>query len=104
MTAESQLHNFLDHVASDRGGTVTTFRPISGGYSRISAQATVRWADGSEESFVLRSDPPPVNSLQCSCRLQNGSSPSTHKPQTGPRRPSGLHASSSAIGCRQPLR
>jgi aminoglycoside phosphotransferase (APT) family kinase protein len=55
----SSLQRFLDHVEAARGGTVTTFRPISGGYSRLSALATVRWADGSQESFVLRSDPPP---------------------------------------------
>ena len=59
MTDEPRLQKFLNHVAGDRGGTVTVFRPISGGYSRLSALATVRWADGSEESFVLRSDPPP---------------------------------------------
>jgi aminoglycoside phosphotransferase (APT) family kinase protein len=59
VTDEPQLQKFLDHVAGGRGGTVTVFRPISGGYSRLSALATVRWADGSEESFVLRSDPPP---------------------------------------------
>ena len=53
------LQGFLDHEPDARGGTVTAFRPISGGYSRLSALATVRWADGSEESFVLRSDPPP---------------------------------------------
>ncbi len=53
------LQRFLDDVEGARGGTVTTFRPISGGFSRLSALATVRWADGSEESFVLRSDPPP---------------------------------------------
>ena len=59
MTDEPQLQKFLDHVAAGRGGTVTMLRPISGGYSRLSALATVRWADGSEETFVLRSDPPP---------------------------------------------
>ena len=53
------LQRFLDHVEGDRGGTVTVFRPISGGYSRLSALATVRWADGNEETVVLRSDPPP---------------------------------------------
>ena len=53
------LQRLLDHVEDSHGGTVTAFRPISGGYSRLSALATVRWADGSEESFVLRSDPPP---------------------------------------------
>ena len=40
------LQRFLDHVEGSRGGTVTAFRPISGGYSRLSALATVRWADG----------------------------------------------------------
>jgi len=59
VTGEPQLQKFLDHVAGSRGGTVTLLRPISGGYSRISTLATVRWADGSQESFVLRSDPPP---------------------------------------------
>jgi len=59
VTDQPQLQKFLDHVAADRGGTVTMLRPISGGYSRLSALATVRWADGSEETFVLRSDPPP---------------------------------------------
>jgi aminoglycoside phosphotransferase (APT) family kinase protein len=58
VTDEPGLQKFLDHVADGRGGTVTAFRPISGGYSRLSAMATVRWADGAEESFVLRSDPP----------------------------------------------
>jgi aminoglycoside phosphotransferase (APT) family kinase protein len=59
VAGEPQLQKFLDHVAGGRGGTVTGYRPISGGYSRLSALATVRWADGSQESFVLRSDPPP---------------------------------------------
>jgi aminoglycoside phosphotransferase (APT) family kinase protein len=58
VTDEPGLQKFLDHVAGGRGGTVTAFRPLSGGYSRLSALATVRWADGAEESFVLRSDPP----------------------------------------------
>ncbi len=53
------LQRFLDSVESERRGAVTDFRPISGGYSRLSAFATVRWSDGSEESFVLRADPPP---------------------------------------------
>lgn len=52
------LQRFLDHAEPDRGPTVTSFRPISGGYSRLSALATVQWADGSEETFVLRADPP----------------------------------------------
>src|ERR1700722_17673095 len=58
VTDEPRLQKVLDHVAADRGGTVTVFRPISGGSRRLSAIAPGRWAVGSEESFVLRSDPP----------------------------------------------
>ena len=54
----ASLQRFLDHAEHDRGPTVTSFRPISGGYSRLSALASVRWADATEETFVLRADPP----------------------------------------------
>jgi aminoglycoside phosphotransferase (APT) family kinase protein len=53
------FQRFLGHVEGARGGRVTDFRPITGGYSRLTARASVRWADGSQESFVLRADPPP---------------------------------------------
>ena len=53
------LQRFLNHVASDRQPAVTSFRPISGGYSRLSALGDVRWGDGTDETFVLRADPPP---------------------------------------------
>lgn len=53
------LQRFLDSVEAERGPEVTAFRPISGGYSRLSALGEVRWADGSEQVYVLRSDPPP---------------------------------------------
>ena len=52
------FQRFLDHVEGARGGMVTEFRPLSGGFSRLSALAGVRWADGSQESLVLRADPP----------------------------------------------
>jgi aminoglycoside phosphotransferase (APT) family kinase protein len=55
----ASLQRFLDHAEPDRGPTVASFRPISGGYSRLSALATVQWGDGNEETFVLRADPPP---------------------------------------------
>jgi aminoglycoside phosphotransferase (APT) family kinase protein len=55
----ASLQRFLSKHAADREPTVTSFRPISGGYSRLSALACVQWADGSEQSFVLRADPPP---------------------------------------------
>jgi aminoglycoside phosphotransferase (APT) family kinase protein len=53
------LQRFLDDAEAQRGPVVTQFRPISGGYSRLSALGEVRWSDGSEETLVLRSDPPP---------------------------------------------
>jgi aminoglycoside phosphotransferase (APT) family kinase protein len=64
MTEEAQLdqpsfQRFLDAVEPDRGGTVTSFRPISGGYSRLSALGEVQWGDGATETLVLRGDPPP---------------------------------------------
>jgi aminoglycoside phosphotransferase (APT) family kinase protein len=62
------FQRFLGHVESARGGTVTDFRPLTGGYSRLSALATVRWADGSQESFVLRADPPPDTGVFASDR------------------------------------
>jgi aminoglycoside phosphotransferase (APT) family kinase protein len=54
----ASLQRFLAHEQADRAPTVASFRPISGGYSRLSALASVRWGDGSEETFVLRADPP----------------------------------------------
>ncbi len=54
----ASLQRFLDHVEHDRGPTVTSCRPISGGYSRLTALASVRWADDTEETLVLRADPP----------------------------------------------
>ena len=41
----------------DGKATVTGYKPISGGYSRVTALAEVRWADGREEKLILRSDP-----------------------------------------------
>jgi aminoglycoside phosphotransferase (APT) family kinase protein len=55
----ASLQRFLVHAEADREPAVTSFRPISGGYSRLSALAEVRWGDGSTETFVLRADPPP---------------------------------------------
>jgi aminoglycoside phosphotransferase (APT) family kinase protein len=53
------LQRFLSAVEPDRAPKVTSCRPISGGYSRLSALAEVQWADGSAERLVLRADPPP---------------------------------------------
>ena len=51
------FESLLTTVEPDRGGTVTMFRPISGGYSRETAMAEVQWNDGSREKFILRCDP-----------------------------------------------
>ena len=56
MDAE-RLQEFLAAVEPERGATVISLEPIPGGYSRDTHRAQVRWADGSIESFVLRSDP-----------------------------------------------
>jgi aminoglycoside phosphotransferase (APT) family kinase protein len=52
------LRGFLAAVAPDRPCEVLALRPISGGYSRDTAVAEVRWSDNAVERFVLRSDPP----------------------------------------------
>lgn len=49
----------LDKHEPDRAATVTAFAPITGGYSRVTALADVRWGDGTAERFVLRGDPQP---------------------------------------------
>lgn len=41
---------------------------ITGGYSRVSTRARVRWGDGTEESFILRGDPPPGSGVFTSDR------------------------------------
>ena len=58
MEMARRLERFLAAVEPDRAAEVTSYQPISGGYSRISARASVRWADGVEETFILRGDPP----------------------------------------------
>jgi aminoglycoside phosphotransferase (APT) family kinase protein len=58
MDMAERLERFLADVAPGRGARVVSYQPISGGYSRISARASVRWADDSEETFILRGDPP----------------------------------------------
>ena len=51
------FESLLAEVEPARGGKVTTFRPISGGYSRETAMAEVTWNDASHEKFILRCDP-----------------------------------------------
>jgi aminoglycoside phosphotransferase (APT) family kinase protein len=54
-----RVERFLAAVAPDLEARVASVRPISGGYSRVTAVADVRCADGTEQRLVLRSDPPP---------------------------------------------
>jgi aminoglycoside phosphotransferase (APT) family kinase protein len=54
-----RFERFLAAVEPDRTATVTGFKPISGGYSRVTALVEVRWGDGEDEKLILRMDPPP---------------------------------------------
>lgn len=56
-TMAERLASFLASVGRD-GAAVERYEPMIGGYSRLMARATVRWADGSTETLVLRGDPP----------------------------------------------
>jgi aminoglycoside phosphotransferase (APT) family kinase protein len=58
-TLGSAFEQFLAAVEPAREGRVVACEAITGGYSRISARARVRWRDGVEETFILRGDPPP---------------------------------------------
>lgn len=53
-----RLEQFLASVEPDHRPSVLSCRAIAGGYSRATALAEVRWADGVEEKLVLRADPP----------------------------------------------
>jgi aminoglycoside phosphotransferase (APT) family kinase protein len=67
MTPEA-LERFLGAAEPGRGASVTDFRAITGGYSRLSAVAEVRWDDGGTERLVLRGDPPPGDGVFVSDR------------------------------------
>jgi aminoglycoside phosphotransferase (APT) family kinase protein len=67
MTPEA-LERFLSSVESGRRATVTAFRAITGGYSRLSVVADVRWDDAGTERLVLRGDPPPGDGVFVSDR------------------------------------
>lgn len=59
---------FLAAVEPQRPARVTRCTKIIGGYSRISARAEVAWPDGSEQTFILRGDPPPGSGVFTSDR------------------------------------
>jgi aminoglycoside phosphotransferase (APT) family kinase protein len=63
-----RFERFLAAVEPDRAGRVVACEAITGGYSRISARAQVRWRDGAEETFILRGDPPPGSGVFTSDR------------------------------------
>jgi aminoglycoside phosphotransferase (APT) family kinase protein len=52
-----RLERFLAGVAPALEARVVSVRPISGGYSRVTAVAEVDCADGTQQRLVLRSDP-----------------------------------------------
>src|SRR5262245_13262226 len=39
--------------------TVTSYQPMTGGYSRDMARVELMWKDGTPETLVMRGDPPP---------------------------------------------
>jgi aminoglycoside phosphotransferase (APT) family kinase protein len=63
-----RFERFLAAVEPAREGRVIACEAITGGYSRISARAQVRWRDGVEETFILRGDPPPGSGVFTSDR------------------------------------
>jgi len=63
-----RFERFLAVAEPGREGRVVACEPITGGYSRISARARVRWRDGLEETFILRGDPPPGSGVFASDR------------------------------------
>jgi aminoglycoside phosphotransferase (APT) family kinase protein len=52
-----RLERFLAEVEPELGATVVSFRPISGGYSRVTALTEIRTANDATQKLVLRSDP-----------------------------------------------
>src|SRR3954451_14094341 len=66
--APEALERFLGVAEPGRDAAVTDFRAITGGYSRLSAVADVRWDDGATERLVLRGDPPPGDGVFVSDR------------------------------------
>jgi aminoglycoside phosphotransferase (APT) family kinase protein len=67
-TLGPRFERFLAAVEPAREGRVVACEAITGGYSRISARARVRWRDGVEETFILRGDPPPGSGVFTSDR------------------------------------
>ena len=85
-----RLERFLAEVEPGRGARVVSYQPISGGYSRISARAGIRWADGREETLILRGDPPAGSGVFVSDRDAEwellGALPNLNSVETAPTR------------------
>ena len=85
-----RLERFLAEVEPGRGARVVSYQPISGGYSRISARASIRWADGREETLILRGDPPAGSGVFVSDRDAEwellGALPNLNSVETAPTR------------------
>jgi aminoglycoside phosphotransferase (APT) family kinase protein len=64
----SRFERFLAFAEPGRDGRVVACEAITGGYSRMTARARVRWDGGSEQSFILRGDPPPGHGVFTSDR------------------------------------
>jgi aminoglycoside phosphotransferase (APT) family kinase protein len=52
-----RLERFLAEVEPELDATVVSYRPISGGYSRVTALVEISTASGDGQKLVLRSDP-----------------------------------------------
>jgi aminoglycoside phosphotransferase (APT) family kinase protein len=63
-----RFETFLAVVEPQRGAKVASCEAITGGYSRLSARASVTWDDGATEMFILRADPPPGSGVFTSDR------------------------------------
>lgn len=61
-TMPSRLEAFLARH-DGRRAEVTAYEPMTGGYSRLMAVASVTWSDGATEKLVLRGDPPAGKSM-----------------------------------------
>lgn len=64
----TRLEQFIALREPHRSPRVISCKPIVGGYSRISARATVVWPDGDERVYILRGDPPPGSGVFTSDR------------------------------------
>lgn len=53
-----RMERFLAEVEPDLAATVVAHRPISGGYSRVTALIEIKTAGGQEQKLIVRSDPP----------------------------------------------